>query len=349
MSKRKIVALIVLFFLIGTVFLERWMLLPLGLVLLAAVIYKTYFFATRRILSSNWFNNLFLYTRQFVSNAGYRKNLIRNYEVVNLGSNPALFAFFYEDLVGQNWSTGSQGYDMDYEILKYYHSYLKEGATVIIPIMPFSAISPFIKTRKGYWDEVYYAKFAKILSPEQVSRLPYLHLINKMSSHPILWRRDTLKYVFSDVERDNRLSVSEQIHSQMELKEDAERWIRLWKKEFCLDDLKDVLRPEWDVWIQEASSVLQDIVTFCLERGYKPVLVYPPMTKFLADKFSPEVCHRLISDFVRDSVGNTIPFYDYSLNDEFRDPSLFYDSFFLNLRGRKVFSKRLFQDLGLTD
>lgn len=71
------------------------------------------------VKKTNWYKNQFLYTNQFVSNAGYRDNLIRNYEIVNLGSNPALFAFFYENIKGQNWSTGSQGLDMDFEILKY--------------------------------------------------------------------------------------------------------------------------------------------------------------------------------------------------------------------------------------
>ena len=90
------------------------------------------------IEKTNWWKNQFVFTHQFISNQGYRKNLTRNIEIVNVGSNPARFAFDYDKLIlGANWSTGNQGLDMDYQLLRFYHSFMKEGATVLIPIVPF--------------------------------------------------------------------------------------------------------------------------------------------------------------------------------------------------------------------
>ena len=48
---------------------------------------------------TNWWRNQYIATSQFVSNMGYRDITIRNYDIVNLGSNPARFAFFYENTV----------------------------------------------------------------------------------------------------------------------------------------------------------------------------------------------------------------------------------------------------------
>lgn len=42
------------------------------------------------------------------------------YSIVNLGSNPARFAFFYENVNGANLSTGTQDLYMDLCILKQY-------------------------------------------------------------------------------------------------------------------------------------------------------------------------------------------------------------------------------------
>ena len=125
----------------------------IGLLLISAAV--LFLLLNKMLKHTNWWRNQYLATEQFVSNAGYRDNIIRNYDIANLGSNPAHFAFFYEDVKGQSWATGSQGQDMDFEVLKYFHSYLREGGTVLIPIMPFTAISPFLKERPEYWGMAY--------------------------------------------------------------------------------------------------------------------------------------------------------------------------------------------------
>ena len=33
---------------------------------------------------------------------------------------------------------------MDYQLLRFYHSFMKEGATVLIPIVPFSSVSAYL-------------------------------------------------------------------------------------------------------------------------------------------------------------------------------------------------------------
>ena len=65
-----------------------------------------------------------------------------DYDVVNLGSYSGKYAFSYNiaGIKGMNWAVGPQSLLHDFNILKNYFSYLKDGANVIIPITPFSSL-----------------------------------------------------------------------------------------------------------------------------------------------------------------------------------------------------------------
>ncbi len=102
-------------FCVVSFFVNFWVGIVLTLLVsIFALLFISFIALNKLIRHTNWWNNQFVGIRQFVSNAGYRDNIIRNYYIVNLGSNPARFAFFYEGIKGQSWATGSQGHDMDY-------------------------------------------------------------------------------------------------------------------------------------------------------------------------------------------------------------------------------------------
>lgn len=299
------------------------------------------------VKKTNWYKNLFLHTGQFVSNAGYRDNLIRNYEIVNLGSNPALFAFFYEQVNGQNWSTGPQGLDMDFEILKYFHNYLKAGSTVLISIMPFTSISPYLKGKPKYCSRSYYAKFAKILAQNYINGIPELKRSKYFSRFPLLYKPASLLYLLHDVAPDMRYLISEQPMMAMELEQDANRWIEGWLKEFDMKSLDIPLTEEWKKYYDESITLLRSMISYCLERNYQPILICPPMTDYLSKKFPQQYRQAYVLDFVRKSNTANIPFLDYTECTEFQNPALYFNSFFLNLHGRKLFTRRVLKDLGI--
>lgn len=318
----------------------------LGLLLVCCL--ALFLLMNKLVKQTNWWKNQYLATEQFVSGEGYRNNIIRNYDIINLGSNPAHYAFFYENVIGQSWATGSQGQDMDFEILKFYYSYLKKGGTVLIPIMPFTAISPFIKTRKKYWDIKYYSKFASIISSnDQVNKFPYGKNLKLYLKYPLFWNLGAIKYLFIDVAPNTKYYISEQPMMPIELETDAVKRINYWKKEFCLKDLKDVTDPKWKKYYDEAVNINRQIVDFCIERELKPVFICVPLTDYLSSKFSPDVKKILIDDFVKECNVHNIPFLDYSSGTEYSDPSLFYNSFFLNLKGRKIFTEKVLKDLDI--
>ena len=349
-KKKLVMAVLVLVLLITTIvcFIDVvWGIILFALYALCLCALTVGLLLNKCVKKTNWYKNLFRHTEQFVSNAGYRDNLIRNYEIVNLGSNPALFAFFYEQVNGQNWSTGSQGLDMDFEILKYFHSYLKTGGTVLIPIMPFTSISPYLKNKPAYWDKSYYAKFAKILDPCYIERITELNHSKYFYRFPLLYKPASLLCLLHDVAPDSRYLISEQPMMAMELEQDANRWIEGWLKEFDMKSLDIPLTEEWKKYYDESVTLLRSMISYCLERNYQPVLICPPMTDYLSKKFPQQYRQAYVLDFVRKSNTANIPFLDYTNCAEFQDPALYFNSFFLNLRGRKLFTRRVMKDVGL--
>lgn len=329
-------------------FVKLWVgLLMIIIALLAVFALFLFLLCNKLIKNTNWWNNQFIGTRQFVTNVGYRDNIIRNYDIVNLGSNPARFAFFYEGVKGQSWATGSQGQDMDFEILKYYHSYLREGGTVLIPIMPFTAISPYLKGRPDYWGVQYYSKFAKILDSSQIAKMPCANDVYKYLDYPLLYNKYALLKLINDSEADKRYEMADQQMTTMELQQDASKWIKMWLQEFQIGKLTDVLSERWQSFYNEAIEINKSIVEFCIERSLKPVFICVPMTKVLSDKFPESFKKYMVDDFINKINIHHVPFLDYTTDARFQDENLYIDSFFLNLRGRKLFTNQVLKDLNL--
>lgn len=345
-KKLKALAAIYILAMIG-VFFVSWKISLLMLVFLFLGFFfgGTLFCLNKAYLKTNHWKNQFLFTKNFISNAGYRDNLGRNFDIVNLGSNPALNGFFYEKVRGANWATGSQGFPMDFEILKYYHSYVKEGGYVLIPIMPFSSISNYLETRPQYWSDSYYMKFAKILDYSQVRKLPNCRRVCLKMRFPIIFNPKLAIFVFHDVPTDSKLLINEQTMQATELEYDAKKWIKGWKTEFCVKEYKDFWSEKFKPYFESGVNILSEMIDYCLYRNLKPVLITIPMSSYLANEFTPEFRRKMIYDFVKASNKKNVRFLDYMFDDRFSNPDLFNGSFFLNLRGRKLFTEQVVKDL----
>jgi hypothetical protein len=316
----------------------------IGLFVLSIV----FIIANELLKMTNWYQNKFIYTKQFVTCRSYRKTTQRNYEIVNVGSNPARFAFFYEDIIGQNWSTGTQSLDKDTEILKYFHSLVKRDGIVLLPIVAFSSVAGYMQSRRPL---SYHAKFASILDRHQVNRIPrgkaaYIWVRFPLWYNWYNWRA-LFRLLIKDVQPDDRLNISEQMMQPLELNMDALKWMSGWKKEFNIKDFNDPLTPELQEGRKISVKNLQNMINFCTERSLKPVLIFPPMTKYLSCLFTDKIREIYIYSFIREANTKNIPFLNYMDDERFSDPSLYFNSFFLNLKGRKLFTKQVLKDLNI--
>ena len=102
------------------------------IILVAVLSVPSFLVANKLLKKTGWWKNQFLATAQFDLHGREVK-----YDVVNLGSNPSRFAFFYENVLGQSFATGSQSQAMDLAILKSYRQQITDGGTVLVAIMPF--------------------------------------------------------------------------------------------------------------------------------------------------------------------------------------------------------------------
>lgn len=302
----------------------------------------------KALKQTNWYKNVFVYTKQMCSNAGYRDYLIRNLDIVNMGSTPARFAFHYDNILGENWSTGNQGKDMDLEILKFRHSFIKRGGTVLLPIVPFTSVAGFLKKyRPEYLGVKYYAKFAQVLDFSQVHKIPECRNAVKWIQYPLFYDFRSIKYLFSDEEPDCRLSINEQPLMKPQLIEDARHMIESWLKEFNMSSLDDSLSVELKEGFDISVRKMQEIIDFLIERELKPVIILPPMSKPLQEYFTPSIKQKLIYDYIAKINRPNVVFLDYSLSTEYQKPELYFTSLFMNMRGRKLFTKQVLKDLNM--
>ena len=130
-----------------------------------------------------------------------------------------------------------------------------------------------------------------------------------------------------------------------ELERDAKRWIDGWKKQFGISDFDASLTKENVEGRAYRIKLMQTLIDFCTERGYKPVYVIPPVTEHLAKYYTPKFEETYIYGYLKD-VNREVLTLDYSKDKEFIfNDDLFFNSFFLNKRGRKLFTRRVLSDL----
>lgn len=267
---------------------------------------------------------------------------IRDYQidVVNLGSNSAKFGFDYSEcnIVGHNWAMGPQSLMMDLNIIQCYHSFLKPGATVIIPLCPFSCLV-------GYDYSYFSDKYYTVLGHAQIPcfNIHKRVLMNDMKLNPYKYIPffEMVKTISSKVKLTKKKSFP------LDFEKDAERFVNSWKSQFFIKDFDE----EWSLLNQnsyfESKEILHKITDFCLRYGFKPVIVMPPISSSLRKHFSSRAIEQCIINYVDEAVGKEVKFLNYFSCNSFNDNSLFSNSYFLNPSGAKLFTKQVLSDLNI--
>lgn len=305
-----------------------------GVLLIIAII--TFLSLNTLVKRTNWWKNIFIFTKQFNGDSFY--------DIVNVGSNPARFAFFYEDVLGENWSTGTQGLDMDLEILKCNIEHLTPGAYVLLPIVPFSSVSGYLTD----YSMPYIAKFAHVLGHKRLKQLPELKNGSLILRYPLFFNWRAVKYIIRDVNVDTRINQSEQSMQLVDIEIDARRWMKVWSKEFKIKDLLSPLPNHLIKGRDRSVLLISETIDYLRKLGFKPILVSPPMSKQLSVLFTPQILDTYVYSFIRlIRERNDVLYLDYISDEELSNSENYINALFMNLRGRKVFTRRVLSDLGL--
>lgn len=265
-----------------------------------------------------------------------------NMDVVNLGSTSGLKAFNYEgiSLNCANWAMTGKSLLGDLAILKNYISYLKtEGSVVLIPLCPFSSLAGRYMALDN--------RFYTLLHPNSIPNFSYYEQqrVKKMMQRPISFY--PMVAVMTDlrflIQKDNQREKTEEW-----LKDDAEKRLSNWQTEFSITDFKAPLSLANIDGIEEAVSLLNKIIGVCKSHNIRPVVLIPPVYHTLAEAFSKEIRDIIINPLIHGIEDKTIMFYNYLDDAQFKDDrSLFENSFFLNMKGAKVFTHRVLRDISI--
>lgn len=273
------------------------------------------------------------------------KSLSNHLDIVNLGSNTGKYSFDYHacEINGANWAVGPQALKYDLYILRKYIQNITPGGLVLIPICPFSGILD------GYTDVRSYDKYHLILDAKDIpcyspkaKRKMKLYI-----AFPLLYiflvPQSFLSFLLG---RSRQISQS---HSQMDataLQKDAQRWIDGWKRQFDIKELGEEFSQEHIIAIDKNRRNVTEMVKLCKDRELRPFLVLPPVTKYLNRYFTTAVKERYIYSFIRSVREKVdIPILDYMNDVNLSDEDLFFNSFFLNAKGRKIFTEKVLNDI----
>lgn len=304
------------------------------------------------IEKTNWYKSMFIDINHetYPDNIWYRKHDERNYDVVNLGSSGGKWAFDYSGLnvKAMNWAQQPQTLLEDYNLLRHFHSILKKDGYVLITIMPFTGLNK----KTGLMDAMKYVKFDIQGEPIQ----PYMfNEAQRYATYPILFKKPAVKALIKYLlGKDKKVRVPTETQldynpmTLAELEADAKRWIDGWKRQFGISDFDAPLTKENEEGRAYRIKLMQTLIDFCTERGYKPVYVVPPVTEHLAKYYTSKFEETYIYGYLQ-AVNREVLTLDYSKDDDFRkNDNLFFNSFFLNKQGRLIFTRRVLKDLGLT-
>ena len=281
----------------------------------------------------------------YPDNNWYRKHNERNFDLVNLGSSGGKWAFDYSgfDVKAMNWAQQPQTLLEDFNLLRNYHSILRKGGVVLITIMPFTSLNKATGVRDAM-------KYLKIDAHEPIQ--PHeLRRAQLYMQYPILMGKQAikagLKYI---LKKEKKIDLSQTANADTnplsadELEKDALRWVNGWKKQFNIADFEAPLTERNQKGRNYRINLMQTLIDFCVERTYKPIYVIPPVTEHLSKYYTEKFEETYIYGFIK-SVDREIPLLDYSKDETLKDDDLYFNSFFLNKKGRIAFTEKVLEDL----
>ena len=305
--------------------------------ILVLFVFAALLYINKSVKKTQWYQNVIPNMSLYPTNEWYREHLERNFDVVNIGSSSARYAFDYSGLPVKafNWGEQPQSLNNGFKILKTYFSILKKGGTVIISLGPLSGLDVEGKWQKDANDKYYY-----ILPSELINDYSS---VAKRRNYPLVY------YPITSIKNLLRKTLGKENGQNTELVntffDDSEKWIKIWKAQFGIQSFEEPLSEANNKEREKRIALLEEMLTFCIERDLRPAIVIPPMHCGLASKFTSTFRENYINSFVNKANIFNVPFLNYMDDERFDDDKYFYNTFFLNKEGAKKFTKIILKDL----
>jgi len=268
------------------------------------------------------------------------KGVPKNLDIINLGSSYARNAFEYKKLRinGFNFGLQPQSLSYDFRILKQYTQNLNKDCIVII-VLP-DLVFGFL----DYKDDRVNTKYYYFLDPNYILNFSKIKYFFKMY-FPLLFTPKRVYRIFKDVEKIN-LEQNKNLLTFEEVEKEAKNRVKGWEKEFGLKNMQNLgkIPEELRKIFLQTQSLLKEIIKYCEDNKFRPVLVVPPCSSILNKLISKEFLDEALYKNIIESKGKTL-FLDYLNHKEFQDYKLYINSDMLNENGRIKFTKLFLKDL----
>lgn len=285
---------------------------------------------------TNDYRNIFADTEKFRNDDSIPNGL----QLVNLGSNHPKFGFNYDGLnvKAMNWAVGPQSLEYDFAILRKECHHLADNAVVLIPI----CVLKMFLYRHPFGEHL---KYYGILPKDDI--VGYTQKTkNTHIDYPLLFHPKKIKRLIKDVPAvTNNLLIDTNPMNEAQLKADADFWINCWNREFDIDINNLVLSDINKTNIKRNIHLLNEMIQFCLDRKLHPVICILPVTDYLGSRFSEDFVKNQILAYVNEANTQKCPVLNHLKDSRFTDSSLYINSFFFNLHGRKQFTKMIIEEL----
>ena len=309
-----------------------------GLLVFLLILLVTFWFANKFVKTTLWYKSTIPDMSLYPTNEWYREHLERNFDVVNIGSSSAKYAFDYSGLPVKafNWGEQPQLLSNGLKVLKTYFSILKENGTVIISLCPLSGLDV-----EGKWDKTVNDKYYYILPCELIDDYK---AVSRRRKYPLLYLpKLSIKSIIKEVQKQKTKACKTQPDKC--LIDESKIWGENSMTQFGIDELNAPLSPVNLKGQGKRIVLLTDILSFCMERSLRPVIVIPPMHKRLSNKFTPTFRDNYIYPFIRKANTHNVLFLNYMDDERFDDERYFRNSFFMSEEGARKFTRIVLKDL----
>lgn len=257
-------------------------------------------------------------------------------EIINFGSTYAYYDLDYEDtgVEGCNLANVPQYFDMDFKLLKKYAGKIRKDAKCLFVLPDFV----FAGTKTKADRKIYYEIFHFWELPNFNIKF-FLQLIMRAATEPFTHHYENIRNKWKGY-----------VASPEEKKNHAAKRVLDWEKNIGIPSVKsDEITPELSRRIEENKILLTNMIKYCRENKLHPVLLIPPVSGIMKKSVSDKCLEKYLfnpAEEISDRLGVRLLNYYFSV--EFENIDYYLNSDCMNECGRKIFTRRVLQDLNLS-
>lgn len=265
-------------------------------------------------------------------------------DFVNTGSTFAYYGLDYNSMGvnGLNLAFSPQSLELDFKLLKHFENRYNPGVTIFI------VISDLAFAKKKYTDPKTIEKYYKILNLKEIDNYNLFKAI-RAKYFPVLYNWKNFLRFHWDIGPDKEFELSVNENDREAVEADAYRRCKSWIDEFGLKDLKDGCQSvKFTGEFSYTIGIVKDMIEWCSERGYKPIIVNLPVAEEMKNFFSQEFLDAFYYDCLKKAIGNNevnVKFIDFQKDERLSDYLLFLDSCRLNKAGREIITRLLLKEI----